>query len=141
MAWNQAWDEGPDIGGNYGPYKQTERFDTYKEALDRLLEDGHAYHCFCSRRDRAKTYYSREAHEIYRYDNTCRTIPLDEARKRIAAGERAVIRLRVPEGTEANFHDLIRGDIEVDSETFDDFVIANLAGHRFTTLQQSLMTT
>lgn len=124
-----TWDEGPDIGGNYGPYKQTERFDTYKEALDRLLEDGHAYYCFCSPEEiEQKRTTAEKAHEIYRYDNTCRTIPLDEARKRIAAGERAVIRLRVPEGTEANFHDLIRGDIEVDSETFDDFVIAKPGG-------------
>ncbi len=124
-----TWDEGPDIGGNYGPYKQTERAQTYKDALDELLEKGDAYYCFCSTEElEQKRMAAEKAHEIYRYDNKCRCISNDEAKKRMASGERAVIRLKVPENVEASFVDLIRGPIEVDSSAFDDFVIAKPNG-------------
>jgi len=123
------WDEGPDKPGVCGSYRQTERMDTYKQALQHLLEKGDAYYCFCSVEELdVKRQTAEKAHEIYRYDNKCRDISLDDAKKRIDAGERAVIRLRVSEGTDASFTDLIRGFIEVDSSAFDDFVISKQGG-------------
>ncbi len=124
-----TWDEGPDIGGPYPPYKQTERFQTYKDALGKMLEDGSAYYCFCPPDELdQKRQAAEKAHIIYRYDNACRSVTLEEARKRIANGERAVIRLRTPDNFDASFTDLIRGYIEVDSAAFDDFVIAKPGG-------------
>ncbi len=123
------WDEGPNKSGDYGPYRQSERGELYHDAIQKLLESGNAYYCFCSQDELAeKRTAAEKAHEIYRYDNMCRDIPLDEARKRVAAGERAVIRLRIPDDVTIVFEDLVRGEIEVKSKAFDDFIIAKPNG-------------
>lgn len=123
------WDEGPNKDGGYGPYRQSERSKLYADALNKMLEDGNAYYCFCSQDVLAeKRTDAEKAHEIYRYDEACRDIPLDEARKRVAAGERAVVRLKIPRDLSIVFTDLVRGEIVVNSSAFDDFVIAKPGG-------------
>lgn len=123
------WDEGPSKGGNLGPYRQSERSDLYRSAIDRLLESGNAYYCFCAKEEIAdKRTRAEKAHEIYRYDNKCRDISLVEARNRIANGETAVIRLRIPDDLVITFNDLVREEVVVKSEAFDDFVIVKPNG-------------
>lgn len=92
------WDEGPEKGGDYGPYIQSERHDLYQEYTKKLIESGHAYYCFCSserletlRQEQQKSKASRVG-----YDGHCRSIPLEEAKQRIAAGEHPVVRFKVP---------------------------------------------
>ena len=124
-----GWDECPNKPGNYGPYRQSERIDIYKKYIDQMIDEDTAYYCFCPQEElAAKREAAEKAHIIYRYDNACRNIPIEEAKKRVAAGERATIRLRVPDDVKINFTDLIREDVDVESETFDDFIIAKPGG-------------
>ncbi len=112
------WDEGPDIGGPSGPYIQSERFDSYREHAKRLIAAGGAYYCFCDE-DRLAKMRAAQAEgktEEQGYDRHCRNIPAAEAAARVASGEKAVIRLKIPlEGSTA-FHDLLLGDIEWKNE-------------------------
>lgn len=130
LKWlGMDWDEGPDKPGKFGPYRQSERVDIYKKFIDQMIDNGTAYYCFCPQEELgAKREAAEKAHVIYRYDNTCRNVPIDEAKRRVAAGERATIRLRVPDDVKINFTDLIREDVDVESETFDDFIIAKPGG-------------
>ena len=117
------WDEGPEVGGAYGPYFQSERLASYTTLVDRLLAEGKAYRCFCSReRLDALREKQRVAKERIHYDRTCLSIPQDEAARRAAAGESCVARLRIPEG-KIVVHDHIRGDVTFDHTELDDFII------------------
>ena len=112
------WDEGPDVGGPYGPYVQSERFALYKEHAERLVAMGQAYYCFCAEERLSKLRSSQEESDSadQGYDRHCRSIDPAEAARRVAAGEKAVIRLKIPlEGT-TKFHDLVLGDIEWKNE-------------------------
>ena len=81
------WDEGPEAGGEYGPYYQSERFDIYKKYAQQLLDEGKAYYCFCTTEDlAAQREKQRAAKQPFRYARTCRDIPAEEAKARIAAG-------------------------------------------------------
>lgn len=115
--------------GDYGPYIQSERLDIYQKYVDQLLEDGHAYYCFCSK-DRLD--HLREEQKIKgqipRYDGLCRSIPLEEARERIAKGEKAVVRLKLPENMDIKFHDAVRGDITINTNEMDDQVLMKSDG-------------
>ena len=118
------WDEGPDVGGAHGPYRQSERFHLYASYANELLAGGHAYHCFCSA---AKLEDDRRqdlaAGLPPKYHGTCRNLSPDEARARIDAGERPVVRFRVPEHVEVSFQDLVRGEVSFSSEVIGDFVL------------------
>ena len=118
------WDEGPDVGGAHGPYRQSERFHLYASYANELLAGGHAYHCFCSP---AKLEDDRRqdlaAGLPPKYHGTCRNLSPDEARARIDAGERPVVRFRVPEHVEVSFQDLVRGEVSFSSEVIGDFVL------------------
>lgn len=116
------WDEGPDIGGPYGPYLQSERLDLYQEAARRLIADGRAYPCFCS----AERLEEMRAAQIAArrppgYDGTCRAISPAEAADR-AAGERHVVRFAMRREGETVLEDLIRGTVTFDNALQDDFV-------------------
>ena len=91
------WDEGPEVGGNVGPYYQSERKDIYKKMCQQLVDEGKAYYCFCTSEDldiaREK---QRAAKNPFRYERTCRDIPVNVAKERIAAGEKASVRLKIP---------------------------------------------
>jgi glutamyl-tRNA synthetase len=112
------WDEGPDVGGPYGPYVQSERFPLYQARAKELVDAGAAYYCFCGEDRLAAVRAEQEGSETsdMGYDRRCRTIDPADAASRVGAGEKAVIRLKIPlEGATA-FHDALLGDIEWKNE-------------------------
>ena len=124
-----TWDEGPEVGGNYGPYYQSERLDLYKKYCDQLLEEGKAYYCFCTPEElEAEREKQRLAKQPFRYARTCREIPLEEARARIAAGEKPSVRVKIPQEGSITVHDLIHGDVTFSMDQYDDFVIMKSNG-------------
>jgi glutamyl-tRNA synthetase len=123
------WDEGPDVGGPSGPYYQTQRKEIYLEYAHQLVESGHAYYCFCTpeRLEQVrKEQISRN--ENTHYDGLCRRLDPGEAEARVANGERHVIRFKVPETGSVTVHDLLRGDMTVDTSAIDDHVIVRSDG-------------
>jgi glutamyl-tRNA synthetase len=125
------WDEGPEVGGDYGPYLQTQRFDTYTKALHELADKGAVYPCFCSPETlTAKREAALAAKQAFiGYDRTCRSIPPAEAAARIAAGEPHTWRLKVPEDRgPVVFDDLVHGTVSVPVEQLDDFILLRSDG-------------
>jgi glutamyl-tRNA synthetase len=120
------WDEGPDVGGPYGPYRQSERTDIYREHVDGLLAAGNAYRCFCTR-ERLDAARRREGAGAG-YDRHCRDLPADESRERAAAGEPHVVRMKVPLEGECVMRDLLRGEIRKDWASVDDQVVLKSDG-------------
>ena len=123
------WDEGPDIGGPHGPYRQSERLHLYASYANELIAGDHAYYCFCSP---AKLESDRKedlaAGRPPKYRGTCRNLPLEAARARIEAAERPVIRFKVPESTEVSFTDLVRGEVTFNTEVIGDPVLVRSDG-------------
>jgi glutamyl-tRNA synthetase len=123
------WDEGPDRGGPFGPYRQTERLALYREQAARLLDDGHAYYCFCKPEDlEAARQAALRAGRTPQYSGACRQIDPAEAARRARAGEPAAIRFRVPRVAAVTFTDLVRGPITTDIEQIGDFVLLRQNG-------------
>jgi glutamyl-tRNA synthetase len=110
------WDEGPGVGGAYGPYTQSERMGEYVRWAEALVEKGMAYYCFCDK-DRLKT--SREQNAQSGYDGRCRSIDRNEAAERVKRGEPHVVRQLIPEGVSV-FHDAVYGDITIDNAELED---------------------
>jgi glutamyl-tRNA synthetase len=127
-----TWDEGPDVGGPCGPYRQSERFAIYREHAERLLASGGAYPCFCSRERlealREAQRKAKVAHALG-YEGHCRTIPPGEAARRRAAGEPHVIRLAMPRAGETVVADLLRGELRFDNTLVDDQVLIKSDGY------------
>lgn len=127
MRWlGLDWDEGPEVGGDFGPYAQTERMDLYKQAVQKLWDEGRAYPCFCTAEklaaDRAAAQERKDPFQGYQ--RTCRHISDDEARARIEAGEPYVLRIKVPEDRgDVVIHDAVHGDVTFNARELDDFVI------------------
>jgi glutamyl-tRNA synthetase len=123
------YDEGPDIGGPYGPYRQTEREEIYRHYAWELVEKGHAYPCFCSpeRLERVRQ-EQRQRKETPRYDGACRALDPADARRRVRAGERHVIRFRMPQEGTTTATDLLRGAITVANSMLDDFILLKSDG-------------
>jgi glutamyl-tRNA synthetase len=119
------WDEGPDIGGDRGPYLQTERGDRYAEGLERLKSAGAAYPCFCSAEalaDRREA--ARERGSNTGYDRKCRSLEAAEALERVSSGEPHVWRLKVPEDRgDIAVEDAVRGPLSFPASAMDDFVL------------------
>src|SRR5579883_609794 len=130
LRWlGMNWDEGPEIGGPFGPYFQSERLPIYRQYADQLIASGHAYRCFCTQERLAELRAAQEARrEPPRYDQLCRAIPPAEQERRVAAGEPYVIRLAVPNSGETTFHDLFRGDITFQNALIDDQVLIKSDG-------------
>ncbi len=123
------WDEGPDIGGPYGPYRQSERKEIYQRYAQQLVESGHAYPCFCTPERLAKLRSEQQARKQQpRYDGHCRHIPPQEAAARVAAGEPHVIRFKMPRDGTVTCHDLIRGDITYRNDQLDDYILVKSDG-------------
>ena len=119
-----AGDEGVHIKGDKG-YRQSERTEVYAKDIKQLLDEDKAYFCFCSKERLDGLRKEQEAKKLPpRYDGCCAGIKPEEARKRVEAGEKAVIRLRVPKDKDLSFTDLVRGDVAMHSKELDDFVIA-----------------
>ncbi len=127
MRWiGIDWDEGPDKGGAYGPYTQSERLGLYRQHADGLLASGHAYRCFCTP-ERLES--MREAQKSdTRYDGHCRDLPDNEVRRLMDAGVPHVIRLRVPREGETVVHDFLRGEMRFENRLQDDLVLLKTDG-------------
>jgi glutamyl-tRNA synthetase len=123
------WDEGPDVGGPHGPYRQSERSAIYREYAEQLLAGGHAFKCFCTpQRLEEMRVAQRAAGQPSRYDGLCRTYSAEEIARREAAGEPYVVRLVVPDEGVCVVEDLRRGPIEFDYKSVDMQVLVKSDG-------------
>lgn len=130
LRWLELqWDEGIGVGGPHAPYKQSERKETYLEHARQLIDTGHAYYCFCSpeRLERIRQEQQQRKEQV-RYDRTCRAIDPALAAQRVAAGERHVIRFKMPVDGTITVHDHLRGDITVENNNLDDYIIVKSDG-------------
>jgi glutamyl-tRNA synthetase len=123
------WDEGPDVGGPHGPYRQSARKHIYQEHAQQLIEAGHAFHCFCTteRLDEMRA-AQRAAGENPRYDGHCLDLTQEEVHARLGAGEAHVIRMRIPERGDCVFEDVLRGAIEIPYAQVDMQVLVKADG-------------
>ena len=127
------WDEGPDIsdkpgGGPYGPYRQSDRLPIYREQAERLLREGKAYLCFCTAEGLEQERQRAIAeHKPQIYSGKCRKLSPADAEKRRASGEKAAIRLHIPEHP-IRFHDLVHGAVEFANEVISDLIIMRSTG-------------
>ena len=119
------WDEGPDIGGAYGPYVQSERKSLYAEYAHKLVELGGAHYCFCSKDD-ADEQKDEEAN--IKFEDPCKFLSPEEARKRVAAGEPYVIRQTINKKGTSVFKDMVYGEIEIDYDELDEGVLLKSDG-------------
>ena len=118
------WDEGPDVGGPHGPYRQSERLHLYASYANELLAGDYAYYCFCSpAKLDAERQHDLASGQPPKYHGTCRGIARDEAQHRIDAGERPVIRFKVPPSEEVRFQDLVRGEVVFNTDVIGDPVL------------------
>lgn len=123
------WDEGPDKGGPYGPYRQFERKHIYQEHAQRLIETGHAYYCFCSPQELEKARQeAQQRKEQALYPGTCRQIDPVEAARRVDAGEKHVIRFKMPREGATTVTDILRGSITVENRMLDDAILVRSDG-------------
>jgi glutamyl-tRNA synthetase len=123
------WDEGPDVGGKFGPYRQSLRIDTYSTFTQKLLEEEKAYHCFCSPEDLEKERQTAIASgNMAVYSGTCRGISLQDAYKRIEGGEKAAVRLRVKESGTLHYSDIVRGSLSFDLGLIGDPILVRSNG-------------
>ena len=137
------WDEGPEVGGPHAPYFQSERLSIYRAEVDRLVEAGNAYPCFCTReRLEALREEQNRAKRPSRYDRRCVGLPVEEVSRRVAEGEPHVVRMRVPEGT-TTVVDMVRGALPFDNGSQDDQVLLKSDGfptyHLASTVDDHLM--
>ena len=118
------WDEGVDVGGNYGPYRQSERMDIYRKYAEKLLKEGKAYKCYCTEEEleeRRKEAISKGLPP--KYDGRCRNLTEEERERFEEEGRKPSLRFKVEEGEDIIVHDLIRGDVSFKREVIGDFVI------------------
>ena len=124
-----AWDEGPDIGGPYGPYRQSERLDTYQREILPLLASDAAYRCFCSaERLEAVRHEQRRQGLFVGYDGLCRGLPREESEGRARAGESFVVRLAMPRSGDTVFVDRLRGEVKFENTQVDDQILLKSDG-------------
>lgn len=122
------WDEGPDVGGPFEPYRQSDRLELYRGNAERLLEQGRAYLCFCSEEELQQERERAVAEQRSAiYSGKCRRLDAAEAKRRRAAGEPCAIRLRIPEHP-IRFRDIVRGEVEFPNEVISDPIILRSSG-------------
>ncbi len=123
------WDEGPDIGGARGPYRQSERMHLYQSYAAELLNAGAAYHCFCTTAQlEADRQEAVAAGRPVQYPGTCRRIAREQADERIAAGEHPAIRFRIPDHRDVAFTDIVRGEVRFQTDVIGDPIIVRADG-------------
>ena len=128
------WDEGPEVGGPNGPYLQSQRLDIYAKWAQTFLDQGDAYHCYCSPDElEAVREEQRKANVAPGYNGHCRDLTADQIAAYKAAGREAVVRMRMPDGT-TTFTDEIRGDVTFDHKFVPDFVLVRADGSPLYTL-------
>ena len=124
-----TFDEGPHVGGEYGPYVQSERLEIYKEYAHKLIESGHAYYCFCSKERLEEVKEKQRMNKVKeQYDRHCRNISPEDAQKRVDAGEPYVIRMKFPLEGSMSFVDEIYGKISINNKEIDDMVLLKTDG-------------
>ncbi len=130
LRWlGMEWDEGPDKGGPYGPYRQSERKEIYQKYAQQLVEDGHAFCCFCTSEHLARVREEQQKRkEPPHYDGTCRNLSPEEVKARIANGEKYVIRFKMPKEGSTTVHDHLRGDITIENRNLDDYILVKSDG-------------
>ena len=132
LRWIRVdWDEGPEVGGDYGPYFQSERRDLYQKYAQQLLEGGHAYKCYCSaeRLDSMRAEMAERKESMRSYDRHCRELSERDRVELEARGTSPVIRFKVPLAGQTSFHDLVRGDITFNNNELDDLVLLKSDGY------------
>lgn len=130
MKWlGLNYDEGPDVGGDKGPYRQSERFDLYKEYAEKLVEKGEAYYCFCTS-ERLQKLRERQVamKQAPGYDGHCRKLTEEEVKAKLEAGEPYTIRLKMPYEEETIVNDQLRGEIRFENSKIDDQVLLKSDG-------------
>ncbi len=128
------WDEGPEVGGEFGPYLQSQRLDIYTKWANTFLENGDAYNCYCSTEElEARREAQRASNQAPGYDGKCRSLTPEEVSKFLAEGRKPVIRMRMPDG-ETRFTDLIRGEVVFEHKYVPDFVLMRADGSPLYTL-------
>lgn len=122
------WDEGPDAGGEHGPYRQSERLEIHKTWLAKLTAAGHTYRCFCTREELAeKRKVAQKVGRAPKYSGKCRNLSAEEVEGRLEAGEEAAVRFRVMPG-QVSFEDMILGRLEEDAGLWGDFIVGRSDG-------------
>jgi glutamyl-tRNA synthetase len=123
------YDEGPDIGGPYGPYRQTERREIYQSHIKVLVDKGHAYPCFCTPERLEKVRQEQmKRKENPHYDGTCRVLDPADAARRVASGEKYIVRFKMPREGTTVAHDHLRGEIVTDNQQLNDYVLLKSDG-------------
>lgn len=125
------YDEGPDAGGNFGPYMQSQRLDIYKKHADELIAKGHAYYCFCTPERLQKLREEQEKQKLpqAKYDKHCLSLSKSEVEKNLQSGMPYVVRLNVQPNQKIVFDDIIRERVEFDSSNVDDQVLIKSDGY------------
>ena len=126
------FDEGPEVGGEYGPYKQSERFDIYRDIVAKLRESGAAYDCFCTNEE-VEARRKASGSKIQGYDGHCRGLSTEQRRAFESEGRTHVVRIRIPDGP-ITFNDLVRGEVTFQPEHVPDFAIVRANGDPLYTL-------
>jgi len=132
LRWLEIdWDEGPDVGGNHGPYLQSQRLHHYQKVARKLVEEGHAYPCYCSeeRLAQMRAEMARHKESMRSYDRRCRNLSQAERAAFEAKGIVPVIRFKTPLDGRTAFTDLIKGEVTFDNSTLDDFVLLKSDGY------------
>jgi len=131
LRWLELdWDEGPEVGGNYAPYFQSQRLELYREAAERLISQGDAYYCYCS----PERLEEMRAEQVRRkqppgYDRTCRDLSEEERAQKEAEDITPVVRFKTPLSGQTKFNDLIWGEVVFENSTLDDFVLLKSDGY------------
>lgn len=130
LKWlGMDWDEGIDVGGDNGPYRQTERLDIYKEVTDRLIAEGKAYYCYCTEGELEAERQAQLARgETPKYNGHCRHLTEEQRAAYEAEGRKPTVRLRVPLNETVAFDDMVRGHVSFESNGIGDFVIVKSDG-------------
>lgn len=118
-------DEGPDIGGNYGPYVQSERKNLYKGYAEKLVKSGNAYYCFCGQEEE---HTAEDGEQTFGYNRHCRNLSKEEIEKNLQEGKPYVIRQKIPLTGTTTFHDEVYGDITVENDSLDDQILLKSDG-------------
>lgn len=130
LKWlGMDWDEGPDIGGPYEPYRQMARLDMYREYAQKLLDSGHVYKCYCTKEEEeADRKEAQNANRPYQYKGRCRNLTPEQQKAHEYEGRPYVLRFRVPRGEVVGYDDLVRGPIEFPTDSIGDFIIMRANG-------------
>ncbi|MCX6813780.1 MAG: glutamate--tRNA ligase, partial [Candidatus Azambacteria bacterium] len=124
------YDEGPDIGGPYGPYAQSERTDIYKKYIQELIAKGHAYHCFCSDESLEQMRQEQIAKKLaLKYDRRCLKLTENEIKKKLTSSEPHVIRMKIPDNKNIEIDDIVRGKVVFNTNELDDQVLLKSDGY------------